>query len=139
VRVAFYVRKKFSDVPLQEFNTPRGTIQVSGPEVTALDLVGYQGRVGGLDQVATVLSELAEQIDPKKLVVASRSAPIAWVQRLGYLLEQTGAGDKVAAVKMYVAKAARLSVALLPGSPAEEARREPAWKLAINTDVEIET
>ena len=138
VRVAFFVRKQLRDVPLQNFNTPRGTIQVSTPEATAFDLVGYQSRVGGLDQVATVLSELAERIDPQELVVAARSAPVPWAQRLGYLLEQVGAGDKAAALKAHVANVARQAVALLPGAPISAACGEPAWKLAVNTDVEVE-
>jgi len=41
--------------------------------------------------VATVLSELAERLDPKKLVKAAETAPLPWAQRLGYLLERVGA------------------------------------------------
>src|SRR6266581_1633070 len=60
VRVVFIVRKQIADCPVQPFNTPRGTILVSTPEATALDLVGYAHRAGGLDNTATVISELAE-------------------------------------------------------------------------------
>ena len=48
------------------------------PEATAIDLVGYQRRVGGLNQVATVLSELAERLDAKRLVAAAETAPLPW-------------------------------------------------------------
>jgi hypothetical protein len=54
VRVIFIARKYLQDVPVQAFNTPRGTIQVSTPEATAVDLVGYSRHAGGLDQVATI-------------------------------------------------------------------------------------
>src|SRR5713101_9205312 len=57
VRVVFIVRKHITQVAVQPFNTPRGTILVSTPEATALDLVGYANHVGGLDNAATVLSE----------------------------------------------------------------------------------
>src|SRR6266700_1856706 len=67
VRVVFIVRKRITEVPVQPFNTPRGTIFVSTPEATALDLVGYAHHVGGLDNAAAVLNELAEKIDPEKL------------------------------------------------------------------------
>jgi hypothetical protein len=44
---------------------PRGTLLVSSPEAPALDLVGYATRhAGGLIQVAGVLPEFAERIDP---------------------------------------------------------------------------
>ena len=55
VRVAFFVRERLREVFLQSFNTPRGPIQVSSPETTAVDLVGYQHQIGGLDQVATIV------------------------------------------------------------------------------------
>ncbi len=90
VRVAFMARKRLADVPVQPFNTPRGTLLVSTPEATALDLVGYAGHAGGLNQVATLLSELAERIDPEKLAAVARTAPVPWAQRLGYLLEHFG-------------------------------------------------
>jgi predicted transcriptional regulator of viral defense system len=102
VRVAFAVRKNINAIPTQSFNTPRGTVLVSTPEATAVDLVGYYNHVGGLDQVATILSELADTLDPKKLVVAAQTAPIPWAQRLGYLLETVEAGTHAQALKAYV-------------------------------------
>ncbi|MBM2806045.1 MAG: hypothetical protein HW419_3938 [Deltaproteobacteria bacterium] len=122
----------------RSFNTPRGTILVSTPEATAVDLVGYHHHAGGLDQVATILSELAEQIDPQKLVNAARTAPVPWAQRLGYLLEHVSAAEKAAALKTFVKDAAREAVPLLPGANKEDARRDTAWKLLINTDLEPE-
>lgn len=139
VRVAFFVRKRLTEVALQSFNTPRGTIQVATPEATALDLVGYEQRIGGLDQVATVLAELAEQIDPQKLAVAARTTPLPWAQRLGYLLERVGATEQAVYLKRYVQSHATKSVALLPGVHGEDAPRSADWKLIINAAVEAET
>ncbi len=119
VRVAFIARKRIKDVPVQSFNTPRGTVLVSSPEATALDLVGYAGHAGGLGQVATVLSELAERIDPEKLAAVARTAPVPWAQRLGYLLEHLGFAAKITALKEYVREHAKQSTVLLPKAPAE--------------------
>lgn len=138
VRVAFFVRKSLSDIDPRNFNTPRGTIQVSAPETTALDLVGYQHRVGGLDHVTTIISELAEQIDPQKLVSAARMAPPPWAQRLGHLLERAGAADAAAALKAHVKKVARETVILWPGARADDAHRDADWKLIINAHLEPE-
>jgi predicted transcriptional regulator of viral defense system len=138
VRVAFAVRKRLADVPVQNFNTPRGTIRVSTPEATAVDLIGYHDHAGGLDQVATILSEMAELIDPDKLVLAARTAPVAWSQRLGHLLDQSGAADRTAALKEYVKDAARQTVPLLPGAADKGALRDPKWKVLVNADVEAE-
>ena len=138
VRVAFLARKRIAEVPVQSFNTPRGTVRVSTPEATALDLVGYQQHAGGLDQVATVLSELAERIDPGKLADAARSAPIPWAQRLGYLLERVEAGDRTAVLKAYVRAHARQSVPLLPAASRRQSLRDKDWKLYLNAEVEAE-
>jgi len=60
---------------VQSFNTPRGTIRVSTPEATAFDLVGYADQLGGLDQVAMVLGELGEALDPDKLAAVADALP----------------------------------------------------------------
>lgn len=139
VRVAFIVRKDLNDVAVQNFNTPRGSIAVSTPEATAIDLVGYHNHVGGLDQVATILAELAERIDPDKLVSTAKTAPISWVQRLGYLLDLVGQSDKTAPLRAYVKVEARDAVPLLTGAPKDSNIRSADWKLFINADVEAES
>ena len=136
VRVGFVVRKRLRDVSVQELNTPRGTLRVSTPEATALDLAGYHRRAGGLDQVVTVLSELAERLDSDKFAVAAKSAPVAWSQRLGHLLERAGARAKTAPLKEYVRVNAGDAVVLLPRARARHARRDETWKLIINVKVE---
>ncbi|MCC6303491.1 MAG: type IV toxin-antitoxin system AbiEi family antitoxin [Gammaproteobacteria bacterium] len=135
VNVVFVARKRLSEVPVQEFNTLRGTLRVSTPEATAVDLIGYQHHAGGLDNVATVLEELAEKIDPEKLVAAARTAPLSSAQRLGYVLEQVGSADKAYSLKAYVKKHAKELVPLLPTAPHDSAQRNKEWKLYINTEV----
>ena len=138
VRVVFMARKRLTDVPVQGFNTPRGTVMVSSPEATALDLVGYAHHAGGLNQVATVLSELAERLDPEKLAAVTETAPVPWAQRLGYLLEHLGFSAKVPALKEYVREHAKQSTVLLPNAPQKHARRNKSWKLHVNANVEAE-
>ncbi|MGI8784383.1 MAG: type IV toxin-antitoxin system AbiEi family antitoxin [Acidobacteriota bacterium] len=138
VRVSFIVRKRARDVPVQTFNTPRGTLRVSTPEATALDLVGYQHHAGGLDLVSTVLTELAERIDSNKLPTAAVSAPIAWSQRLGYLLERVGAGAKASGLRPYVRTHAEEWTALLPKGSLQNALRNEDWKVYVNAEVETD-
>ena len=138
VRVGFFVRKNLRRVPTQTLNTPRGFIVVSTPEATAFDLVGYHHRAGGLSNVATVLSELAEKIDPERLVKAAPAAPVPWAQRLGYLLELAGAGGKTEPLQQYVRAHVHESVLLRPGAPRGTSSRQDAWKLFVNAEVEID-
>ncbi len=139
VDVTFVARKNIVDVPVQEFNTPRGTIRVSTPEATAFDLVGYLQHVGGLDNVATILSELVERIEPEKLVAAAAAAPLPWAQRLGYLLDKIGATATASPLKTYVHQHARQTAPLLPTKRYLHSNRDNVWKLYINAAVEEET
>ena len=136
VRVAFFERKRIAEVPVTSFNTPRGTILVSTVEATAVDLVGYAHHVGGLDHVATVLAELADQLESVRLVEVATAAPLAWVQRLGFLLEHIGADGKAGELKTYVRGAARDFTPLLARLPHKGSARSPDWKLYVNTTVE---
>lgn len=139
VKVSFFVRKRLAEVPVQSLNTPRGTLLVSSPEATAIDLVGYEKRIGGMDMVATILSELAEEIDPDLLVGAARTAPVPWAQRLGYLLDLAGAADKTVPLKAYVRRHTRGTVSLLPDFPDDrDTPRSKDWRLRINAEVDIE-
>lgn len=138
VKVFFYARKRIAEVPVQKFNTPRGTMLVSSAEATAIDLVGYEQRVGGLDTVATVLSELAEFIDPDLLADAAKTAPVAWGQRLGYLLERVGATNKTAMLKTQIYRRANDLVPLAPGLPFDRAKRNTDWRLGVNAEIEAE-
>ena len=138
VRVAFVARRDLDAVSVENVNNPRGTILVSTVEATAVDLVGYMHRAGGVDRVAGVLLELGDDIDPKRLVEASQSASILWAQRLGYLLEHVGAGDRATLLKEHVREHARNFTRLLPGTEAEGARRSKDWRLLVNARIETE-
>lgn len=136
VRVSFIARHGVDDVATVPINTARGTIRVSTPESTALDLVGYPDHAGGLDQVATILSELAEQIDARKLADAAQFAPVPWAQRLGYLLDFVGAHGKTKPLAAYVKDHAREATRLLPAASIINASRHKVWKIFENAMVE---
>jgi predicted transcriptional regulator of viral defense system len=136
--VTFMVRKHLRSVPVQTVNTPRGGLVISTPESTALDLVGYEQQAGGLNLVATVLGELAEKIDPCKLVVAAHAGPIVWAQRLGYLLDHIGAASKTAPLKEYVRARAQKATPLAPAAKVKNGARDTGWKVYTNAAVETD-
>ena len=69
-----------------------------------------------------MLSELAERIEPKSLATAA-AAPVPWAQRLGYLLELTGAGERASALEDFVRARAHESTLLVPKKPRGTAQR----------------
>lgn len=88
IRVEFIVRKNIIDISTRNFNTSKGYVKVSTPEATALDLANYPMYCGGLSNVATILEELGEQMQPQALISLAKRLPSTpqW-QRLGFLFE----------------------------------------------------
>ncbi len=136
VRVEFVAKKWAKGFPVATFNTPRGTVAVSTPELTAIDLVAYPARSGGLDAVATVLAELAERIDPKELAVAAGQAPRVLAQRLGHLLDAVDGGAVTGPLAALVADSVRDYAPLEPSLPASDAVRDAKWRILVNVDLE---
>src|SRR3990167_3243379 len=89
VRIQFLYKKSILDHFFQKMKTDTGVMNVATPEMTAFDLVRYMDVSGQVNHVATVLCELAEKLDAKKLarLAEEDDVEITVVQRLGYLLE----------------------------------------------------
>ena len=91
VKISFVAKKDIPQQYLQQITVKSGYIPVSTPELTAIDLLLYINNVGGINRVATVLSELAEVIDFERISIDFfQYANTADIQRLGYLLETLG-------------------------------------------------
>lgn len=138
VPVEFIYRKNITDIPTQRRNTPSGTMRLSTPEVTALDLVGYEKRSGGLSNVLTILSELAEKIDAMRLLEATAFFPTAWVQRLGYLLERLGEDEEASILAAYIREKGPVRIPLVPGFTKKGSKSSGRWKLLINSPLEAD-
>jgi predicted transcriptional regulator of viral defense system len=135
-RLRFYVSAVAKDVPTQRMNAATGQICVSTPATTALDLVARPSAAGGLNNVATVLYELA---DEGLLTASGWSASAPWyptavLRRTGWLLDHVGAA---------AGQDGLLDVAGKPGprvylEPAVAHRGSAAnrWNLVVNIDVE---
>ncbi len=90
--IAFYFRKDVLPVlsAVESRKTDTGSMKISSVELTALDLIRYVHAAGGIDTVATALSDLGEKIDGEKLAATAAHFERATVQRLGYLLDNLG-------------------------------------------------
>ena len=138
VRVDFVVRHGMAQTPFSKRNVATGVLHVASPAATALELVGYPERCGYLDNVATVLAELAEQINPVELANEARRAPVAWGQRLGYLLVVVGQEALAASLEPVLSERSMFTVPLAPWQPMRGAARDSRWRIAVNTEVESE-
>jgi predicted transcriptional regulator of viral defense system len=90
--LSFYYRKDLAAVlaATSEHKTETGSMRVSSVELTALDLLRYPQATAGLDNIVTVLSDLANKVDPEKLALLCDAFQKSQVQRLGHLLDRLG-------------------------------------------------
>ena len=139
VRIRFFFRRQMAMAITETVKTSSGYIPVSTPEMTAYDLVRYRKGAGSIDHVATVISELAERLDPKRLLaIAAKGEEMPVVQRLGYLLDRTGHGDLARDLLAFVHKHKPKMVALEPRSSESVSDRDQRWRILVNTTIEVE-
>jgi predicted transcriptional regulator of viral defense system len=137
VGIRFLVKNNLRGTPVQRFKGVTGYIPVSTPEATAIDLIRYSRRVGGLDQVLTVLQELGEFLNPIKLMAAAKlDGNVAYAQRLGWLLEKSAFTAKAGRLAIWVSKQEPVPAKLEPSLPLRGSIRDKRWNLWINSEVE---
>ena len=138
VAVEFVFKKKVETVPTRRMNTRVGVIEVSTPEVTAFDLVGYVRHCGGLNNVATVLSELHGTVDASRLAETAKLVPVVWAQRVGYLIDLVGGQEKTADLAAYVKAKNPVRMPLSPSRSIKGAKLDGRWRVFVNAGVEAD-
>ena len=136
VKVEFVARSDLTRMKTGEFKTLRGPIRVASPETVALELIGYPGHGGGLDNVATVLFELGDAIDPEELALAAAACPIAWGQKLGFVLEHLGLERLLQPLAAYVRTRSPATAPLVRSLSITGTPRAERWKVAVNAGIE---
>lgn len=137
-RIRFLLKKHTARTETIRLKTETGTMNVSSPEATALDLVRYVIHAGGFNNVATILSDLAEKIDPYHLVEAARrEEDMPSAQRLGFLLDHISEEAKTKPLAEWIKNSRARIVTLRSGGPGRRPRRSAKWKVIINEDVEV--
>lgn len=138
-RIRFVKKAHLAQTPVTEVRTPTGTIRISTPEATALDLVRYPLHAGSLSNITSVLAELADRLRARALVRAAQTEPdLAVVQRLGYLLDRLYLANLTAPLARWVDKQALRLTPLQPGRPITGAPRDSRWRVAMNENLQME-
>jgi predicted transcriptional regulator of viral defense system len=127
---------------LEQHKTEAGYVQVSNPELTAIDLLQYEKHIGGLNRAATVINELADVMKPESFTREFISfVPIVMLQRLGYILEKI-AGKEDMADKLYSEMKRKYPtwqrMPLRTGKTEIGFSSDHKWKIVANTEIEID-
>ena len=110
LHVDFYVKSNLQQTPLSELSGLPAPLAVSTSEATALDLVAFNWRIGGIRRAAQVIAGMKPVMTTTGLRQALAAEPQTAVkQRLGYVLEVLGMNQLAKVVEK--ALPARLALA----------------------------
>jgi len=134
----FHSRENMHALPVTKKMGRSGSYVVSTPEVTALDLASNISLSGGLDNAATVIADLVDEVglDDEILAGLAHLFSDAAVRRVGWIVER------------FTAQRLDVMAAYVENRPCGPARLHPAfsltgdlderWRLRLNTAVEVE-
>jgi len=137
VAIRFTMSGLVESLPVVEQQTETGTMRVAAPETCAFDLVRYPEAAGHLSNAATVLAELAERLDARKLVGVAPLVRLPDVQRLGFLLDAVGQSELVGPLAEWLAKKQPRSVLLEPREAAK-GELDARWHVVPNVELEVD-
>jgi predicted transcriptional regulator of viral defense system len=138
-RIRFFASKYVADAAAMDMKTPTGSMRVSTPETTVVDLVRFAKAAGYLDHVAAVIAELSQSLDAKRLLAALRVVnDIPNAQRLGYLLDLVRQRQLSDPIHAWIESRIQRPQPLWPGRPIEGANENWRWRLLINSPIEVE-
>jgi predicted transcriptional regulator of viral defense system len=144
VKINFVTKKNIPTQYITQIMVNSGYVNVSCPELTAFDLIIYEKNVGGVNRVATVLSELAETLNFENISIEFlKSLNVAIIQRLGYLLDLLEF-EELANILFQKSKEADIKFRKYPLSVLSEKKNysdfqtNDKWKIIINEEIDID-
>lgn len=115
-----------------------GTFKISDPVLTAVDLIHYQNKLGGLNRMLPVIEELLEEMNITHLQDLLTWYPSkSSLQRLGYLLERLEADNSLLEIlAKYFKSIKNYPVLLSPKAKQKAGAVLNKWKVDVNIKLE---
>jgi predicted transcriptional regulator of viral defense system len=136
--INFIKRKAWDDKAVIVKKSEAGYFNVSNPLLTALDLIDDQNKIGGINRVATVLDDLAEQIESYQELILQQK--MVNVQRLGFVLDSLGykkLTDQIYEIK-FKGEKPKNRYLLKAGASGKGYSSKNRWNIIENTKIEID-
>lgn len=140
VFIKFHYKNDISSRFYQFKKTMSGMVQVSTHEMTAFDLVKYMNDSGQINHIATVLTELVEKLDARKLVefLKKGDVEIATAQRLGYLLDRLQLSIDLLPLEKELKKHKKSRRLLVVANDQPVIEYNQRWHIEVNEQVEAD-
>lgn len=137
-KIRFFKTERWSERNIIEKKSDAGLYNVSSPVLTAVDLVNYHSKIGGLNRMLANIEELSEEIQLEDL-----KALLSWysnkstLQRLGFLLEEIGLEETYTNLIFERLKQDKFYPVLLSPKKGEKAGSTGnKWKVDVNIKLE---
>lgn len=138
--ILFFSKKNIPEKYIRNIKAQSGYVNVSSPELTAIDLIQNEKHIGGLNRVCTILNELVDSIDFDKIdddFFALAPTPI--YQRFGYILEYILEREDLAnKLKDKMPPLTTRNIPFKISKLTKDCKIDRKWKVIINQVIEID-
>ena len=134
VRLRFVSRSRLDDKAIRRVPGPRTMLNVSTPDLTAVDLAANPAHVGGLSNVATILAELPD-LEGQRIATLAKHRTRADARRLGWLLSLVRPDINLRALTT-LADPQHGQPTLLASNKPRTGHVDTDWNVLLNTNVE---
>jgi predicted transcriptional regulator of viral defense system len=136
LKIVFFSKQNFPKEGIVPKKTQAGYINVSSPELTALDFFDYIHKFG-LNRITTVLHELTEEMHPPALAKIAKNFPnTAAIQRLGYVLEKELEAKRMSERLFDILTERKHFAVPLSPHKGRKGETDNKWKIIVNTEIE---
>ena len=136
LRINFLTKSDWPLLGIIQRKTNAGYMNVSSPELTALDSFTYVEKIG-LNRITTVLQELSQEMKASVLMKIAKQYPYtAVIQRLGYILDKVLFEEKLAAPLLNILNERKFFPIPLSAQKEKKGEMDSKWKVIKNMDIE---
>jgi len=136
-QINFLVRKTWKREGIEKKNSAAGYFNVSSPELTALDFMSFNGKIGGISRIIPILGELIEEMKPSRMYkIAYGYSQISSLQRLGYLYDKVLNRQDLSASISRALKGKTTQNILLSIASSKKGNIDRDWKVDVNVLIE---
>ena len=136
--INFLLKSSWEERNIIKKKTDAGYVNVSSPELTALDLLFFNNWLG-INRATEIIRDLTGEMKPSVLMQTARQFPVtATIQRLGYILDCKLGQEKMASVLEKVLGKRKVHVVPLSSSRERKGEISSRWKIIQNLEVDSE-
>lgn len=117
-----------------------GYFNLSSPALTAIDLIYFQSKLGGINRMLSIIEELIEEIKPEDINDLLTWYPhVSAIQRLGFLLNRFQAEQVILnSISVFLEKSSYYPVLLSPEKREKAGSTDNPWKVDVNIEMETD-